>query len=127
VSALAEAYRSHTIPEAVGFGLPVGALVNELGPDHDDARRRVGEIYENLVQRVAAWFADSDRRAAGLVIAALEGAALVALACRNAEAVDVCTEQLTAYVDAVEGAGAGADEMPPPSDADREIGDWKAW
>ncbi len=127
VSVLAEAYRTHTVPDAVGFGLPVGALVNELGPNHEDARRRVGEIYESVVQRVASWFPGPDRNPAGLVVAALEGAALVALASRSAGAVDACAGQLKVYIEGLEGNGVGADEMPPPVASDGEVGDWKAW
>jgi AcrR family transcriptional regulator len=127
LSALAQAYRVQTVPDAVEFGLPIGALVNELGPDRDDARRQIGEIYEIVVRRVAAWFAGSNRRSAALVVAALEGAALLARASRSAEAVDVCAEQLTSYVDAVVGSESGTEEMPPPAAADKAAGDWKAW
>lgn len=127
VSALAEAYRTHSVPDAVGFGLPVGALVNELGPDHEDARRRVWEIYEGVVQRVTFWFAAPNRPTAGLVVAALEGAALVALASRSAGAVDACAGQLKVFIEGLEGDGVGIDEMPPPVASDGEVGDWKAW
>lgn len=127
VSALAQAYRVHTVPDAVDLGLPIGALVNELGPEHEDARRRIGEIYESVVQRVALWFAGENRRAAELVVAALEGAALVALASRSAEAIEACADQLRVTIEGLEGARTGTEEMPPPAAPDGEVGDWKAW
>jgi TetR/AcrR family transcriptional repressor of nem operon len=127
VSALADVYRAHTVPNAVDFGFPLGALVNELGVEQAEARRRVGEIYEGVIQRVASWFVGSNHRVAELVVAALEGAALVALASQSAEAVDTCSSQLSAYVEGLEQGGVEADEMPPPETAGREIRDWKAW
>jgi len=127
ISALAEAYQMYTVPDSLDYGLPVGALVNELGPELAGARRRVGEIYEGVIQRVASWLPDSDRSTAGLVVAALEGAALVALASQNAEAVDVCASQLVAHIEGRGETGDGADEMPPLAETGGEVGDWKAW
>ena len=127
ILALAQAYRVHTVPDAVDFGLPIGALVNELGPEHEDARRRIGEIYESVVQRVALWFAGPNRRAAILVMVALEGAALVALASRSAEAIEVCADKLKVAIEGLEGALTGTEEMPPPAASDGVVGDWKAW
>lgn len=127
VAALAGLYRDHTIPDALDFGLPVGALVNELGPEHREARRRVGETFESMVRRVAGWLSaesgDDSRELAETIVASLEGAAVMALATGSAGPVDGCANQLRWVLDGVGSSG----ELPPPPVPDESAGDWKAW
>jgi AcrR family transcriptional regulator len=137
IAALAAVYRERTSPGAAGFGLPVGALVNELRHDHPTALDRAERIYALLVLRVADWFADAspewvgspDRRSlAEFVVGSLEGAALMALSRRSSEPVDACAGQLRFQVDAVLGGPAiRSEEMLVPASTDGEATDWKAW
>lgn len=136
VSALAEVYNTHAVSRAEGFGLPLGALVNELGPDHEMVRRRIAEIYQVVIDRVSLWFARPNRSGSGsaeqramaeFVVDALEGSALVAAASRSPDVIDACARQLRLHIDGVAGAGGTTDEQQPPPMTDGEVGDWKAW
>lgn len=131
---LAAAYRERTIPDGSRAGLPVGALVAELGPELGEARRRVAELYERLVDRVESWSresgtsAENARGLAELVVASLEGAALMALATGSGAAIDGCVERLRgAAIAATEAGGTAADEMPLHAVSEGEPADWKAW
>ena len=134
---LVRAYRGDTVPGATSFGLPVGALVCEFGPELDEARIKVAEIHELVVARVASWFTDaagsraivaSARQLASLIVATLEGAALMALAKGSAAPIDSCAEQLRGIVEQYPPDGsARGEEMPPPDVAAADGVDWKAW
>ncbi len=137
VSALVEMYRVRTAPNAPGYGIPVGTLVGELGPDHAAAIRRVEKIYAVLTERIAGWFVGGDSRwspendalrLAAFTVAALEGASLMAIAGNTDAPFDVCAVQLQMHLDSLElGRGSRAEEMPPPDPEIAGAGDWKAW
>jgi TetR/AcrR family transcriptional repressor of nem operon len=137
VAILIETYRARTAPDASGFGIPLGTLVGELGPDHGAALIRVEQIYEILISRIAGWFIDGDhrwdgsvdpRRFAEFVIAALEGASMMAVAGRRSAPFDACAEQLQMRLESLAiGGSPGAEEMPPPDPSATGAGDWKAW
>jgi AcrR family transcriptional regulator len=133
VASVVAAYRDHTTPDDSGFGLPVGALVHELGSELEEARRRVAGIYERMVRRITAWLeADSPtsgdelRSLAESIVAALEGAALMAVATHDSGLVDTTGARVLRWVnEGREASGHDAEEMPPS--ADTESRDWKAW
>jgi TetR/AcrR family transcriptional regulator, transcriptional repressor for nem operon len=130
VSVLIGAYRDRTGPSTSGFGIPVGTLAGELGPDHAAALRQVEKIYAMLVSRIAEWFVDIDDplRSAEFVVAALEGASMMAIAGRGRAPFDACAAQMRLYFDELPGGrGSRAEEMPPPDASAIEAGDWKAW
>jgi TetR/AcrR family transcriptional repressor of nem operon len=137
IAALTAAYRDHTAPGAAGFGLPVGAMVNELGQDHPAALDRVERIYGLLITRVATWVVDAGPRWTGtsdarslaeFVVGSLEGAALMALSRRSTDPVDACVGQLRLHVDALGGGQViRTEELPVPTSTDGETTDWKAW
>jgi len=137
VSALIDAYRVRSAPNAPGYGIPVGTLVGELGPDHAAAMRRVEKIYAMLASRIAEWFVVDEhqwssnndaRRLAGFIVASLEGASLMAIAGNTNAPFDACAEQVRLHLDSLElGQSSGAEEMPPPDPAITGVGDWKAW
>jgi TetR/AcrR family transcriptional repressor of nem operon len=137
VSMVIDAYRARTAANAPGYGIPVGTLVGELGPDHEAALRRVEKIYAMLVSRIAGWFADGDRRwnatvdprrLAEFVVAALEGASMMAGAGGKTAPFDACAAQLQLHLDSLAtGRSSGAAEMPPPAPAAAGAGGWKAW
>lgn len=130
VSILIEAYRARTAPGAFGYGIPIGTLVGELGPDHEAALHRVEQIYAMLISRLAGWFVDGDdpRGLAEFIVAALEGASMMAIAGKSAAPIDACAVQIQTHL-ATSGVGPSsqADEMPPPDSAAAEAVDWKAW
>ena len=112
------------------FGLPLGSLVRELGSDHEAARRRIDALMENLTARIAGWLAeDGDRfdrpELATLVVAVLEGAAVMATARRSRAPLDACAAQLRTHLSLI--AGEGGASMRPPKPTAGEAGDWKAW
>jgi len=134
ISGLAEAYRETTVPGTARFGLPIGALVHELGPDLEQARRRVAGIYEHVVARVAGWLADDPsvaisgadgRRLAESVVAGLEGSGLMAVATGSSGPFDAATELVFERLDEAPVRPVRGDEEPPPTEV--ETGDWKAW
>ena len=130
VSILIDAYRDRTVLNTSGYGIPVGTLVSELGPEHSVALSRVESIYTMLVARVAEWFDDGDDpvRLAGFLVAALEGASMMAIAGRSDAPIDACAEQMRLHLDALAGGrGSRAEEMPPPDSSLTEAVDWKAW
>lgn len=135
VSALAQAYRDHAVSRVENYGLPVGALVNELGPEHEKVRQRIAEIYQIVIERVSQWFVRPNRPGWGFadqrvmaefVVDALEGSALVAVASRDPEAIEACARQLRLHINGVIGAGETIDELLPPT-IDGGGADWKAW
>jgi TetR/AcrR family transcriptional repressor of nem operon len=134
ISGLAEAYRETTTPATARFGLPIGALIHEFGPDLEQARRRVAGIYEHVVARVSGWLADDPqvaisstgrRRLAESVVAALEGAGLMAAATGSSEPVDAVTELVFERLDGPPVRPVRGDADAPPTRV--ETGDWKAW
>ena len=137
ISNLTDAYRTRTAPNAPGFGVPVGTLVGELGPDHAEAIRRVEKIYAMVVSRVADWLIDADnrwssdddpRRLAGFIVGALEGASMMAVAGGSSSPIDECAEQIRVHLESLAiGRSSRADEMPPPEPSVTEGVDWKAW
>ena len=137
VSALVDAYRVRSAPNAPGYGIPVGTLVGELGSGHAAALRRVEKIYALLVSRIVGWFVDDDRRwtsnndahrLAGFIVASLEGASMMAIAGNTTAPFDACTEQLQLHLDSFAGGRSSrAEEMPPPDSSVDEALDWKAW
>lgn len=133
ISSIAAAYRSHTILDGGGFGLPLGAFVHELGPELDEARRRVAQIYERMVQRIVAWL-EADSRAsvdelralAEGIVSGLEGAALMAVATRDPGLLEGAGARVLRWVTAAQDASSpSAEELPPP--VGTEARDWKAW
>lgn len=130
VANLIEAYRAQVVPGASGFGIPVGTLVGELGSDHETAMERVEQIYAMLTSRIAGWFVGGDepRALAEFIVAALEGASMMAIAARSSSPIDASAIQIRRHLEAfVAGPGSRPDEMPPPDPASAETGDWKAW
>jgi len=136
VAALAEIYRAHAVPDAADYGLPLGALAAEIGSGHESARRRIDDGYEAVVERVASWFAEADgrrphvagdRRTAELVVASLEGAALMALVGGRAEPVDACAEALTVHIEGRARSQESSQGLPPLVEETGGVGDWKAW
>jgi len=130
VAILIEAYRARTAPGASGFGIPVGTLVGELGPDHGAALIRVEQIYGILISRIAGWFVDGDDPPglAEFIVAAIEGASMMAIAGRNSAPFDACATRIQRHLETfTAGRGVRADEMPPPDASAAEVVDWKAW
>ncbi len=137
VAIVIDAYRARTAANAPGYGIPVGTLAGELGPDHEAALRRVEKIYVMLVSRIAGWFADGDRRwnrsvdprrLAEFVVAALEGASMMAVAGGRSAPFDACAEQLQMHLASLAiGPSSGAEDMPPPAQSATGAGGWKAW
>jgi len=137
VSALIDVYRDHTGPNPPGYGIPIGTLVGELGPDHAVALARVEEIYALLVSRIVGWFVEGDRRwssnneahrLAEFIVASLEGASMMAIAGNTTAPFDACTQQLGLHLDSVAGGRSSrVEEMPPPDTSVDEALDWKAW
>ncbi len=125
VAGLAAAYREHARPGAPGFGLPVGALVTELGAERAPARDRVGGIYRSLVDRVAGWLEPTGHRElAELVVGALEGAAVMARAGGDPAPVELCAIQLERWLGLAGGAPVAAPVIHRGSGAGA---DWRAW
>lgn len=134
ITALATAYSERTVPGSGRFGLPIGALVHELGPDLGPARQRVAEIYERVVGRIAAWLAEDaaveitgieGRRVAEGIIAAFEGAGMMAAALGSSGPIDATAELVATRL-------AEAPDRTALINAGRqrsatEAGDWKAW
>jgi len=137
VSIVIDAYRARTGPSVPSYGIPVGTLVGELGPDHTAALRRVEKIYTLMVSRIAGWFVDSGKRwrsssdpqrLAGFIVGALEGASMMAIAVRNNAPIDACAEQMRLHLESLAiGRNFSAEEMPPPESSVSEAVDWKAW
>lgn len=128
VAGLVEAYRDRVAGGGSTFGLPVGALVAELGSEHDTARRRIAEIHRGLVVRVAGWTDTGDRATAELVVACLEGAALVAMADGRGSVFSGCVELLRRAVAGADGeraVGERSGRMSAPTT--ERAADWKAW
>jgi TetR/AcrR family transcriptional repressor of nem operon len=137
VAELADMYREHATPGLTSFGLPIGALVNELGQGHREALDRIAEVYRQTVSRVSRWFPEhrslreaavDARSIAEHVVGSLEGAANMALASGNTVPVDSCMTQLRFLVSSVVDNAELPDQgirFPRPKDA--QIGDWKAW
>jgi AcrR family transcriptional regulator len=120
-----------------GFRLPMGNLVSELGSSQEAARRRIKVLMESVTDRVTDWLTGDDGRfppqvdrrgLATLIVAALEGAAVVAMASRSRAPVEACVEQLRLHLDLVAGEGgeSAVRMRPPKSTADARL-DWKAW
>ncbi len=95
-------------PESPGYGIPIGTLVGELGPDHAAAMRRVEKIYSMLVSRIAEWFDDDihrwssgadAQRLAEFIVASLEGASMMAIAGKSTAPFDACAEQMRMLLD----------------------------
>ena len=131
---LAAAYREGTAPGTARFGLPIGALVHELGPDLDQARRRVAGIYEHVVARVAGWLVEDPdvaisgvegRRLAESAVAALEGAGLMAVATGSSGPIEAAVALLIERLDGAPSRSVRREKDPPPAEV--ETGDWKAW
>lgn len=137
LSTVVEAYRGRMVSTPIGFGIPVGRLVGELGPDHAAARRRLDEILQSMVSRIAGWLVGSDGgrlgktdqwRLAEFIVASLEGSAVMACARGTIEPLDVCAERLELLVAGfVEGPGNRADGMPMTASSDEIAVDWKSW
>lgn len=130
VFALLEIYRDHVGPNPPGFGIPIGTLVGELGPDHALALARVEEIYAILSSGIAGWLVDVDGspRLAEFIVAGLEGASMMAIAGRKHRPIDACADQLRSHLDTlVLGRASRNDEIPPPDASTAEVVDWKAW
>jgi len=134
IDGLVAAYREQTVPGAARFGLPIGALVHELGPDLESARRRVAGIYEHMVARVAGWIADDPdvessgsegRRLAESAVAALEGAGLMAVATGSFGPIDAVTKLLLEQLKNAPGRPVHGEKDSLPLEV--ETGDWKAW
>jgi len=130
-------YRERMAPTKSGFGFPVGRLVSELGGNHLAARRRVEEILENLISRIAEWIVDAGggwspgidrRRVAEFVASAIEGAAVVASARGNSESFEACAAQLDLYIGLIVGDSPHrAGEIPLPASSNDLVTDWKSW
>ncbi len=125
---LASAYRERVTGDDSGWGLPIGALAGELGAGHEPARRRVDEIYRAYVTRVGDWFGADGRSTAELVVAVLEGGALMASAGGDGAVLDHCGRRLAAAL------GERGDLEPPERVAVQAAvprapgsADWKAW
>lgn len=137
VSIVIDTYRTRTAPNFPGYGIPVGTLVGELGPDHATALRRVEKIFAMLVSRIAAWFVDGSnrwnssndpRRLAEFIVASLEGASMMAIAGNTNSPFDACAGQMQLHLDSLAiGRNSGTEEMPPPDLSPTGAGDWKAW
>ena len=129
VDILIDAYRRTAVDRAGGYGLPIGALVGELGAGSRRATSVIADLYDAVVARVATWIGGPARRPiAGLIVAALEGAATMARARGSAEPVDRCAEQLHRMIDPTVGADDGRDDGWRPRPAQPpSAGDWKAW
>jgi AcrR family transcriptional regulator len=137
IGAVMGAYRRSIEADPADFGLPVGNLVSELGSRHEEARTRIDAVLESFTNRVADWLADDGDRIprridrhgiATLVVATLEGAAVVAMARRSRAPVDACAEQIRLHLESLAiGRVSRADQMPPPEHAETEAADWKAW
>jgi AcrR family transcriptional regulator len=125
---LAVAYRECLTGDQASWGLPVGTLIGELGAGNEPARRRVDATYEAYATRVGGWFGADGRSLAEVVIAAIEGAALMTAANGDAAGLDRCIRRLTALI--VEGGSLEADEPAALGAAIRsrsDAADWKAW
>jgi TetR/AcrR family transcriptional repressor of lmrAB and yxaGH operons len=124
-----DAYRRAAVDRVDGYGLPIGALVGELGTGNEPARSAITGLFDAVVARVATWIGGPARRpTAVLMIAALEGAATMAKARRSAEPVDRCTEQLRRMIEPAGDANVGhEDEWRPRPAKPASAGDWKAW
>jgi len=130
VLALIDVYRDHAGPNPPGYGIPIGTLAGELGPDHSVALARVEEIYTILSSGIAEWLVDVDGSPglAEFIVAGLEGASMMAIAGRNHDPIDVCAEHLRLHLDTLVGEKAArAEEMPPPDPSTSDAVDWKAW
>lgn len=137
VSIVIDAYRIRTARNFPGYGIPVGTLVGELGPDHATALRRVEKIYAMLVSRIAEWFVDDSnpwsssndpRRLAEFIVGSLEGASMIAIAGNTNSPFDACAGQMQLYFDGLAiGRSSRAEEMPPPDPSPTGAADWKAW
>ena len=124
-----DAYRRAAVDRAGGYGLPLGALVGELGTANETARSLIAGLFDQVVSRVATWIGGPARRpVAVLIVAALEGAATMARAQGSAEPIDLCSEQLRGITEpAVDAGGGREDEWRPRPAQPPSSGDWKAW
>ena len=137
VATVIDAYRIQTGPNAPGYGLPVGTLVGELGPDHAAALGRVEKIYAMMVSRIAEWFVDAGNRwrvshdprsLAEFIVGALEGASMMAIAGGSNAPIDACAQQMRLHLDSLAiGRNSRAEEMPPLESSVTETVGWKAW
>jgi TetR/AcrR family transcriptional repressor of nem operon len=134
IADLVDLYRSSTAPTTVSLGLPIGALVNELSVSHPEALGLVGETFDLVVSWVDGWLGGPASRPgspadvqgpARLIVASLEGAAIMAVAQRSTAVFDRCVDELIAHLDSIVAPTRRLDEM--PVSAASEVGDWKAW
>lgn len=128
LNGLAVAYRECLSGNQASWGLPVGTLIGELGVGNQPARRRVDAIYGAYATRVGEWFGADGRSLAEVVIATIEGAALMAAANGDATGLGRCVRRLVALI--VEESGLEGHE-PVALDATirsrSDAADWKAW
>jgi AcrR family transcriptional regulator len=137
ILAVAQAYRKRIDGSDAVFGLPLGSLAGELGSDHTEARRRLAGLLEDLTARIATWLVeDGDRfpvtvdrrRLAELVVATLEGAAVVARAGAGPVAFDGAVEELRVHLNILgRRSGGRFDEQLRSADRASEARDWRAW
>lgn len=125
VARVVDAYRRATSDPSAGSGLPVGALVRELGETSGRTRAVIARIYSNLVDRIGGWL---DRPTAELIVASLEGASLMAAASGTTETLDHCAAELSRIIEeSARVHGDRSSALRPPTASGRSAADWRAW
>lgn len=139
VLAVIEAWRSLLIEHDFALGSPIGTLAAELSDSHPHIRQRTAELYERMVSRVQQWLVDAgealsqdiDRRNLAMhVVAVMEGAIVVARACRDLAIFDAAMTSLCWQLQATTGREVPASQSLRPRAVkvgEQPPRDWKSW